>query len=143
MNRGEQREANIQVNRMITSVANTASAQGRDPVAPLTRSDKAEDKPKQDTAAVKEVIEAKREKEAEEPVVDRAAAAETVAKALDMDFPKNSSLEIAVNDQDSGFVYRAVDNDTGEVIKQFPAEEVLSRLERLNRMQGLAVDGSI
>lgn len=129
---------------MITSVANTSSAQGREPLAPIERSAKAEEKPKQEqTEAVTDVIEAEREQAAEEPKVDRAAAAETLAKALDMDFPKNSSLEIAVNDQDNGFVYRAVDNDTGEVIKQFPAEEVLSRLERLNRMQGLAVDGQV
>lgn len=79
----------------------------------------------------------------EDPGVDRAAAAETVAKAMFTEFPSNASLEIAVNDQDDGFVYRAVDRETGEVIKQFPAEEVLERLERMAKTQGLAVDGRV
>lgn len=79
----------------------------------------------------------------EDPGVDRAAAAETVAQAMFTEFPSNASLEIAVNDQDDGFVYRAVDRETGEVIKQFPAEEVLERLERMAKTQGLAVDGRV
>lgn len=79
----------------------------------------------------------------EDPGVDRAAAAEAVAKAMFTEFPSNASLEIAVNDQDDGFVYRAVDRETGEVIKQFPAEEVLERLERMAKTQGLAVDGRV
>lgn len=127
---------------MITSTT-TPLTRGAEPVAPTSRPDKAEEKPKQETRAALAVIEEKRQQEAEEPVVDREAAAETVAAALDMDLPANSALEIAVNDQDDGFVYRAVDRETGEVLKQFPAEEVLSRLERLNRFQGLAVDGQV
>ncbi|WP_416898920.1 MAG: flagellar protein FlaG [Minwuia sp.] len=79
----------------------------------------------------------------EDPVVDRRAAAETLAKAMFTEFPSNASLEIDVNEQADGFIYKAVDPDTGEVIKQFPAAQVLERLERLSRMQGLAVDGSV
>jgi len=48
-----------------------------------------------------------------------------------------------VNDQKDGFIYKAVDRDTGEVVKQYPAEEVLDRLERLAKTQGLAVDGRV
>lgn len=128
---------------MITSATTTTSIPAKETVTQPGRIDKADEKPKQESAEVLEAIEAKRAQAEEEPVVDRGAAAETVAKALNMDFPRNSALEIAVNDQDDGYVYRAVDRDTGEVIKQFPAEEVLNRLERVNRMQGLAVDGQV
>lgn len=128
---------------MITSTHNQPGIPGAKAPAPINRPDKAEKELKRETEAISEAIAEKRKQAEEDPKVDREAAAETVARALDMDFPKNASLEIAVNDQDDGFVYRAIDRDTGEVIKQFPAEEVLSRLERLNRMQGLAVDGAI
>jgi flagellar protein FlaG len=126
-----------------TTTTTTTTVKGAESIAPPDRPDKAEEKPKRELNAVKAAIEEKQQQAEEEPVVDRKAAAETVAQALKMDFPSNSALEIAVNEQDDGFVYRAVDRDTGEVLKQFPAEEVLSRLERLDRMQGLAVDGQV
>ena len=126
---------------MITSV--TTAIPAAEGVKAPSRPEKAEDNAKREPLATSEII-AEKQKEAEkEPVVNRVAAAETIADALSMDFPSNASLEIAVNDQKDGFIYKAVDRDTGEVVKQYPAEEVLDRLERLAKTQGLAVDGRV
>ncbi|PJK29073.1 hypothetical protein CVT23_14240 [Minwuia thermotolerans] len=94
---------------------------------------------RRDTA---EMLEQRRTRE-EEPRVDRQGAARIVGKAMMADYPPNASLEIDVLDEGGGFVYKAVDPETGEVLKQFPAEEVLKRLERLSRLKGLAVDETI
>lgn len=111
-------------------------------VRPVEKTDQLPAKPKQNEAVAKAAE--RREQEAvEEPVVDKQAAAETIAAAMFNDFPSNASLEIDVNDHEDGFVYKAVDRDTGEVLKQFPAAVVLERLERMSKVQGLAVDGKV
>jgi flagellar protein FlaG len=125
---------------MIDQMNGTVS--GVEPARPAIRTE-AGRQPEQKTTPVAEKV---REDEAaaeKEPVVDREAAAETLAKAMFTEFPPNSTLEIDVNDQDNGFIYKAVDRETGEVIKQFPAAEVLERLERMSKFQGLAVDGLV
>jgi flagellar protein FlaG len=61
-------------------------------------------------------------------------------QALGPDFPSNASLQIDISEATGGFIYKAVDRDSGEVIKQFPPEDVLERLERKNKAQGLALD---
>ncbi|MEP5700999.1 MAG: flagellar protein FlaG, partial [Sneathiella sp.] len=44
-------------------------------------------------------------------------------------------------DHDSGrFVYRLVNSDTGEVMKQFPGDYVLKRVAYYRDLEGLAVD---
>lgn len=44
-------------------------------------------------------------------------------------------------DQDSGrFVYRLVNSDTGEVLKQFPGDYVLRRVAYYRELEGIAVD---
>jgi uncharacterized FlaG/YvyC family protein len=44
-------------------------------------------------------------------------------------------------DRDSGrFVYRLVDNDTGEVVKQFPGDYVLRRIAYYRELEGIALD---
>jgi flagellar protein FlaG len=128
---------------MINSTGSPTSTLAPEPMVPPSRPEKAEQDTKQLAASLADIARETSEQSEDKPVVDREAAAKTVAKALAMDFPSNSALEIAVNDQDDGYIYRAVDRDTGEVLKQFPAEEVLSSLERLNRIHGLAVDGQV
>ncbi|MBL4665980.1 MAG: flagellar protein FlaG [Sneathiella sp.] len=47
-------------------------------------------------------------------------------------------------DIDSGrFVYRLVNTDTGEVIKQFPGDYVLRRVAYYRELEGLAVDSRV
>ncbi|WP_417519466.1 flagellar protein FlaG [Minwuia sp.] len=116
---------------------------GTDALKPTVKSGPDEDRQTTRSAQIEQRRAEKASEEAAEPVVDRGAAAETVARAMFTEFPSNATLEIDVNDQKAGFIYKAVDRDTGEVIKQFPAEEVLAQLERLAKVQGLAVDGNV
>ncbi|MEH6496785.1 MAG: flagellar protein FlaG [Pseudomonas marincola] len=47
-------------------------------------------------------------------------------------------------DIDSGrFVYRLVNTDTGEVIKQFPGDYVLRRVAYYRELEGLSVDSRV
>lgn len=84
-------------------------------------------------------------KSASEPAaeVDRNRTTVAIEDALGQDFPANASLQIDVSEETGGFVYKAVDRESGEVIKQFPPEEVLERLERKHKAQGLALDTAV
>lgn len=75
--------------------------------------------------------------------VDRGRITAAIEGALGTDFPSNASLQIDVSEETGGFVYKAVDRESGEVIKQFPPEEVLERLERKHKSQGLAIDTAV
>ncbi len=47
-------------------------------------------------------------------------------------------------DGDSGrFVYRLINSDTGEVLKQFPGDYVLKRVAYYRDLEGLAVDSEV
>ena len=88
---------------------------------------------------------AKREAAAkeEDPKVDRQRITDTITAALRNDFPANTNLQIDVADATGSFVYKAVDRDSGEVVKQFPAADVLERLERMAKVQGLGIDSQV
>lgn len=49
-------------------------------------------------------------------------------------------LEFDLSDESSRVITRVVDRESGEVIRQIPAEEVLRIAERLNDLQGGLVD---
>ncbi|WP_169568895.1 flagellar protein FlaG [Sneathiella limimaris] len=47
-------------------------------------------------------------------------------------------------DSDSGrFVYRLINSDTGEILKQFPGDYVLRRVAYYRELEGLAVDNKV
>jgi uncharacterized FlaG/YvyC family protein len=47
-------------------------------------------------------------------------------------------------DKDSGrFVYRLINSDTGEVLKQFPGDYVLRRVAYYRELEGIAVDSQV
>ncbi|MBE7637636.1 hypothetical protein GUA87_12345 [Sneathiella sp. P13V-1] len=47
-------------------------------------------------------------------------------------------------DRDSGrFVYRLVNSETGEVVKQFPGDYVLRRVAYYRELEGIAVDSEV
>lgn len=79
----------------------------------------------------------------EDPKVDRQRITDTITAALRNDFPANTDLQIDVADATGSFVYKAVDRDSGEVVKQFPAADVLERLERMAKVQGLGIDSEV
>lgn len=79
----------------------------------------------------------------EDPKVDRQRITDTITAALRNDFPANTNLQIDIADATGSFVYKAVDRDSGEVVKQFPAADVLERLERMAKVQGLGIDSQV
>lgn len=79
----------------------------------------------------------------EDPKVDRQRITDTITAALRNDFPANTNLQIDIADATGSFVYKAVDRDSGEVVKQFPAADVLERLERMAKLQGLGIDSQV
>ncbi|HNY66990.1 MAG TPA: flagellar protein FlaG [Deltaproteobacteria bacterium] len=55
----------------------------------------------------------------------------------------NRSIRFSIDDSSKDVVVKVVNKDTGEVIKQFPPEQVLKLRERLNEMAGLLVEGQV
>lgn len=54
-----------------------------------------------------------------------------------------TSLQISQDDETGRFVYKTVDVETGEVIRQFPPEEVLNFITRFREAAGLLIDGEV
>ena len=52
----------------------------------------------------------------------------------------NTKLSIDVDDESGLFVYKSVDKKSGEVVSQFPAEEVLALIAYYREAEGLVVD---
>jgi len=71
---------------------------------------------------------------------------ETVAEAIERYIPEalpNTRLSI-VHDEDTGlFVYKAVDRDSGEVVRQYPADEILRFIAFYREREGVVVDDSV
>ncbi|MDR0529839.1 MAG: flagellar protein FlaG [Zoogloeaceae bacterium] len=53
--------------------------------------------------------------------------------------PYNNSLNFSVDEETGKFVIKVVDNETKEVIKQIPSEELLKLAQSLEKLQGLLV----
>ncbi|WCL53071.1 flagellar protein FlaG [Gimibacter soli] len=68
-------------------------------------------------------------------------ASETLESFIpDAEFIPNTRLRIDRDDTTGLFVYQSVDNDSGEVRRQFPAEDILKFLSYYRELEGLAVD---
>jgi len=66
-----------------------------------------------------------------------------VEKLIKKGLPPNSKLQVS-QDEDSGtFIYRSVNPDTGEVIKQWPPEQLLNLREALRELEGMLFDQQI
>lgn len=52
----------------------------------------------------------------------------------------NTKLSIAVDDESGLFVYKGIDKNSGEVVSQFPAEQVLALIAYYRKAEGLVVD---
>ena len=65
---------------------------------------------------------------------------EVLNSALGSQTLPNSRLEISVHDDTGRFIYRAVHKDTGEVLHQYPADEVLRQLAYYRNLEGIVVD---
>ncbi|WP_417624090.1 flagellar protein FlaG [Paremcibacter congregatus] len=70
-------------------------------------------------------------------------AAEKLINATLPSKPPGTKLRINLDDDSGRFVYQGVDVNTGDVITQFPAEEVLkflSYIREKNGLEGIVVD---
>lgn len=78
------------------------------------------------------------------------ATLERVAQILDDFVPGvgngedvTTSLKISQDDDTGRFVYKSVDVKTGEVVRQFPPEEILNFISRFRDAAGLIIDGEV
>lgn len=127
---------------MITNlVTDLSQAIGRTPPARAVSDRETEPDKSVETKDYKAEQEAAQKEE--DPKVDRQRITDTITAALRNDFPANTNLQIDIADATGSFVYKAVDRDSGEVVKQFPAADVLERLERMAKVQGLGIDSQV
>jgi flagellar protein FlaG len=75
------------------------------------------------------------------------AADDTSASRLNTNTPEpkklvqeNTHLVIEKDDVNGGFIYKSIDRKTGEVIKQFPREDVLKAIARAKAAEGQILD---
>jgi flagellar protein FlaG len=52
-------------------------------------------------------------------------------------------LSISFEKSIGRFVYRGVDRETGEVVREYPQEEVIERIAHLREIAGIAIDRSL
>lgn len=52
----------------------------------------------------------------------------------------NTSLSIELDELSGRFIYQSIDNESGEVVRQFPPEELLRLLSIVRDAEGIAVD---
>lgn len=78
------------------------------------------------------------------------ATLERVAQVLDDFVPGggdggevSTSLKVSQDSESGRFVYKSVDDRTGEVVRQFPPEEILNFISRFRDAAGLLVDGEV
>lgn len=61
----------------------------------------------------------------------------------DFEQTPNTRLRIDKDDETGRFVYYNVDNDSGEVVRQFPPENILKFLSYYRGLEGLLLDNKI
>ena len=63
-----------------------------------------------------------------------------VEKLIKKSLPTNSKLQIEQDKITGTFIYRSIDLDTGEVIRQWPSQKMLELRDSLKDMEGVLVD---
>jgi len=66
-------------------------------------------------------------------------AAQTIEQLIG-DANANTKLRIDKDDDTGRFVYKSVDSDSGEVIRQFPPETILQIISKFRDPEGLVLD---
>jgi uncharacterized FlaG/YvyC family protein len=64
-------------------------------------------------------------------------------KLIRKGMPSNSKLQIDQDKETGTFIYRSVNPDTGEVIQQWPPEQLLKLRDYLHEMEGMLVDKKV
>ena len=68
---------------------------------------------------------------------------EAVEKLIRRSLPSNSKLQIEQDRETGTFIYRSVDPETGEVLRQWPPEQLLNLREHLSEVEGILFDKEI
>ena len=68
---------------------------------------------------------------------------QAVEKLIRRSLPSNSKLQIEQDRETGTFIYRSVDPETGEVLRQWPPEQLLKLRESLTEIEGLLFDKQI
>lgn len=63
-----------------------------------------------------------------------------VEKLIRNSLPANSRLSIEEDKEAGTYVYRALDNTSGEILRQWPVEEFVRLREALREMEGMLLD---
>ncbi|WP_341539391.1 flagellar protein FlaG [Rhodothalassium salexigens] len=71
---------------------------------------------------------------------DRLAEAEAMIAEMTVGLRGEGRFEVVVDEESKRFIYRAVDEQTGEVIRQFPPEAILKAVRAIREFEGLLVD---
>ena len=66
-----------------------------------------------------------------------------VEQLIRRNLPSNSKLQIEHDKETGTYIYRSVDAETGEVIRQWPPEQLLKLREHLSEFEGMFVDKRI
>ena len=63
-----------------------------------------------------------------------------VEKLIKKTLPGNTKLQVEKDKELGTFIYRSINPDTGEVIRQWPPESLLEMREYLKQMEGVLLD---
>jgi len=66
-----------------------------------------------------------------------------VEKLIKKSLPGNSKLQIERDKSTGTFIYRTVDADTGQVIRQWPPEQLLELRQHLKELEGMLLDKTV
>ena len=93
-----------------------------------------------ETGALQAIEQQASETQIEDPV---RRAEQAIGAFFEEEGEPNSRFSID-RDRDSGrFVYRLINSETGEVVKQFPGDYVLRRVAYYRELEGIAVDSEV
>jgi flagellar protein FlaG len=70
---------------------------------------------------------------------DRKVIEDTIAKIREFIGPANSSLKIEIDPDTDRIVVKILDDQSGELIRQIPSQEMVEIAKRLDAMQGIFV----
>jgi len=66
-----------------------------------------------------------------------------IEKLIRKSLPANSKLQIEQDKETGTFIYRSVDPETGEVLQQWPPEQLLELRQHLTEVEGMLFDKEV
>jgi flagellar protein FlaG len=76
---------------------------------------------------------------ADKKSVDRKAIEQTIAKIREAIGPANASLKIEIDPDSDRIIVKVLDDQSGELIRQIPSQEMVEIAKRLDMMQGIFI----